>query len=70
MLYRSRCVLCSDPFVRRPSEAVGDGFDGLGGPSYGISKRAIPSRERYSATANKTKIERRLLAALLFHPYA
>ena len=35
------------PFVRRPSEAVGDGFNGLGGPSYGIFKCAILSCERY-----------------------
>ena len=32
---------CADAFVRRPSEAVGQGFDGLGGPSYAISKSAI-----------------------------
>ena len=38
---------CADAFVRRPSEAVGQGFDGLGGPSYEISKCAIPGRERY-----------------------
>ena len=39
----------ADPFVRRPSEAVCDGFDGLGGPSYGISKCAILSCELYSS---------------------
>ena len=38
----------TDAFVRRPSEAVESFIDGLGGPSYGISKRAILSREWYS----------------------
>ena len=31
--------------VRRPSEAVGDGFDGLGGPSY---KRGSAQRDRHN----------------------
>ena len=44
-LYQSRRALIR---VRRPSEAVGQGFDGLGGPSYVLSECAILDRERYT----------------------
>ncbi len=47
--------MCADPFVRRPSEAVGDGFDGLGGPSYGFANVPFSVASGICSTRNTEK---------------
>ena len=61
---RNQTAAGADAFVRRPSEAVGQGFDGLGGPSYGKSNCAILGRER-QITIGEVKTRLKHLAGIM-----